>query len=461
MNQLSKIGALTFTAALLASCSTIERVNPFKGNAAAERKAEEAADKAGRISMVSADTQLQADPALISSAVILPDASPVTSWAQSGQRADKIPGHVEAGRDLEIAWTWAKGAGAGTNHALTVAPIASNGKIYVYDAKQTIFAIDANTGQTVWKKELSSENKKDRRAFGGGFAIKDNILIVGSGYGFVAAYNAETGEQIWRENTDAPMTGSPTIIEDKIYIASNNNEFFAMSLANGSVIWSDQAIAESARVLSSPSPAGIDEFVVAPYSSGEVIAYLTANGRRLWSDSLSRSGRFTPISAINDIASRPVLANGLVFASSQSGVLAAIDGRTGTRVWSLPFGTTQAPAVVGEYIFAVGVDAQLVCVEAVSGRLVWVKQLEQFEKVKKKTGRISYSGPILASGRIITLSSDGRLSAYSPQTGELIEEKQLVKTGRFGADAGFFLEPIAYEGRIVALADTGKLFSIR
>ena len=459
MKRYTKLGLLVLTAGFLVSCSTLNNVNPFKGSP--DKKEADAKEKAGRISMVSADEQLKADPDLVSSAVVLPDPSTVSSWSQTGGSASKVIGHVKAGDALEVDWTWSKAEGSGKNKALTVAPIAADGKIFIFDADQTVFAIDAKTGKTLWENELKSGNKKDRRAFGGGMAVAGNKLIVASGYGFVSAHDVNTGKQIWKQQMIAPMTGSPTISSDRVFVASNNNEFYALSLADGSINWSDQAIAESARVLSSPSAAAIDDFVVAPYSSGEVIAYLPSNGRRLWTDSLTRSGRFTPISAINDIASRPVLSNGLVFASSQSGVLAAIDGRSGTRIWTVPFGTTQSPVVVGEYVFAVGVDANLICVEAVTGKIVWVTQLEQYKSKKKKKKRISYSGPILASGKLVTLSSDGRLITFSPQTGKMLEEKSLVRTGRFGADAGFFIEPIAYDGRILALADSGKLFSIR
>ena len=142
-------------------------------------------------------------------------------------------------------------------------------------------------------------------------------------------------------------------------------------------------------------------------------------------------------------------------------MLAAIDGRSGTRVWELPFGTTQAPVISGEFLFAVGVNGQLICVEAITGRVVWTEQLPNFEDMEDREDRISYAGPLLASNRLVTVSSDGRISAYSPQTGELIQEQQLIRVGRFGADAGFFLEPIAYNDRILVLADDGTLFSIR
>ncbi|MAP96293.1 MAG: hypothetical protein CMK07_15210 [Ponticaulis sp.] len=457
MNIYTKFGALTVSLALLASCSTLGSMNPFQGNG----DDDEEADKAGRIAMVSADSVLQPDPDLVATAIVLPDARVVDGWPQAGRVSNKAPGHVIAGQNFDVDWRWGGASGTDKNRALSVPPIAANGAIYVFDAEQTIYAVDATTGKTRWKKELSSGNDRDRRAFGGGMAIEGDKLIVASGFGFVAALDASNGSEIWKRVTEAPMTGSPAINDGRVFIVSNNNEFTVLSLDDGTIEWTDQAIAESARVLSSPSPAAIDEIVVAPYSSGEVIAYLPSNGRRLWTDSLTRAGRFTPISAINDIASRPVLAAGLVFASSQSGVLAAIDGRSGNRIWALPFGTTQAPFISGEFLFAVGVDGQLICVEAVSGKVVWVQQLQNFENMEKKKNRISYAGPILASNKLVTVSSDGRLSAYSPQTGELLQEEQLVRTGRFGADAGFFIEPIAYDGRLILLADNGTLFSVR
>ena len=460
MRSFLKYGALTLSAVLmLSACSTVSNLNPFKGNG--DKEEADAADKAGRIAMVSSDSVLEPDPDLIATAVILNDPISVSDWSQAGRTASKAVGHVAAGPDFEVAWKWNKAKGSGKNRALVVPPVAADGRIFILDADQTVFAVDANSGSTLWKKELSSGNKRDRRAFGGGLAVAGEKLIVASGFGFLSALDVTSGNEIWKRETEAPMTGSPAISGDRIFIVSNNNEFSALSLDDGSIQWTDQAIAETARVLSSPSPAAIDEMVVTPYSSGEVIAYLPSNGRRLWTDSLTRANRFTPISAINDIASRPVLSAGMVYASSQSGVLAAIDGRTGNRVWALPFGTTQAPVLTSEFLFAVGVDGQLICVEAVTGRIVWVTQLPNFKNMEKRKNRISYAGPILASNRLVTVSSDGRLSAYSPQNGELVEEVDLVRVGRFGADAGFFLEPIAYDGRIILLADNGTLFSIR
>lgn len=430
----------------LASCSIMNR-----NRAAREQATEE--EKAGRITMVLGDEQLVADPAMAGEPVVLPDAELVESWMQAGSKPSKSIGHVAAGADFQIAWRTKAGEGSSKTAALTTPPVASTDTIYIVDSKQVVSAFNVSNGAKRWSVKLDSGNRRDRAGFGSGIGLDEGRLIVASGYGFVAALDANTGAEIWRTDTEAPMTGSPTIKDGRVFVSSNNNEVIAFSLSDGRIIWSDQAIAESARVLGSTSAAAVEDILVAPYSSGEVIAYLAANGRRLWTEALTSPGQFTPISAINDIGARPVLGGGLVFAASQSGVLAAIDGRTGNRIWQQPIGSTQAPALAGQFLFVMGVEAQLACINASTGQVVWVKELEKFRKKKKKKGRITYAGPLIASGRVVVASSNGDLISFDPQTGE---ENARLKLG----DA-VYIEPIAVQDKLIVLTDGGRLVAIR
>ncbi|MEO1407964.1 MAG: PQQ-binding-like beta-propeller repeat protein, partial [Pseudomonadota bacterium] len=314
-------------------------------------------------------------------------------------------------------------------------------------------AFDLETGQRKWSVGLKSGSRRDRRSFGGGVALAGDQIIVSSGFGFVALLDAENGDEVWRRDLGSPVSGAPTVKDDNVLVVTQNNEIFALSLNTGDVEWSDQAIAESARVLGAPSVAAIEDLVVAPFSSGEVIAYLESNGRRLWTDALTRSGRFTPISALNDIAARPVLSAGVVYAASQSGIFAAIDGRSGQRIWSQPIGSVQAPALVGEYLFLAGVDGQIVCVASNSGAVIWATQLPRFKNEGRRRGRISYAGPIVASDRVIVASSEGDLIALSPQTGEELT--------RIDLKGPVFIEPIAVGDQLIVLTDEGRLISVR
>ncbi|HAQ75211.1 MAG TPA: hypothetical protein DCR96_01855 [Hyphomonas sp.] len=448
--RLSRPLKLTATATAfiaLTACSSI----PFFGNSGNDDK--EQLDKAGRVTMVLAEEAVEAKPELATESIELLPPTDMASWPEAGGTPAKAPGHVNAAPDLKIAWRNSVGKGSSNKSAVTTPPVASETAIYTLDADQTIYSTEISSGRTLWKKELKGLTKRDKTALGGGLAVTDDTLIVASGFGYVTRVSAEDGTELWKRELGVPMTGAPTVKDGTIFVASNNNEVFALDLETGETDWSDQAIAESARVLGSPSPAAIEDFVIAPYSSGEIIAYLANNGRRLWTDAISQAGRFTPISEINDIGSRPVLAGGLVFASSQSGITVAIDGRSGNRVWARPIGSTQAPALSGKFLFVIGTNATLAALDAGSGDAYWVTELPQYKNEKKKKKRISYSGPLLASGRILIVSSYGELLAFDPQTGEQTASLDIKDTT--------YIEPIAVQGKVFLLTDEAKLVAIQ
>jgi outer membrane protein assembly factor BamB len=243
------------------------------------------------------------------------------------------------------------------------------------------------------------------------------------------------------------------VLGERAYVTSTNSELYALDVATGEIVWTDQAIADSARIASSPSPALTTDLLVAPYTSGELIAYLPANGRRLWTDTLTTSGRFTPLSAINDIAGRPVIEDGVVYAASHSGVLAAIDARSGARLWDMALGSRLGPVAAGEYLFIVAVDGQVACISKLDGRVVWVRNLPEYRNERRKRGRIVWTGPLLAGGRLVVTSSNGDVLGLSLQTGETETELKL--------NQDIFIEPVAADGKVLVLTDGGQLVAIR
>lgn len=447
--RLSRNAAAAMAVVSLAALSACISLPSF-GNDKKEVLAAE--EKAGRITMVLDSEQIAPSTTLTGIAVELPEAKAIASWTEAGGNPTKAPGHVIAAPNLDIAWRRSIGKGSSTKSALTTPPVTNETTIYTLDSTQTVRASRLDTGAQVWSERLKGVSKRDKSAIGGGLAVAGDVLVVASGYGYVTALDAATGAQKWRRDLGAPMTGSPTIDDGRIFVSSNNNEVYAINLADGATIWSDQAISESARVLGSSSVAAVEDFVIAPFSSGEVIAYLAANGRRLWTDALAQAGRFTPISEINDIGSRPVLGAGLVFASSQSGTTVAIDGRSGARVWTAAVGSTRAPALAGRFLFVLGTENELACLDAATGEAYWVVQLRQFQDEKEKKKRLSYSAPIVASGRVILVSSRGELQAFSTQDG--------TQTGSLKLGDTVYIEPIAAQGRLYVLTDDAKLIAI-
>jgi outer membrane protein assembly factor BamB len=390
---------------------------------------------------------------LATRAITVPAAVTVTEWTQPGGTADNSPPQSTGSAVLERAWRVDLGQGSNNRVAIAAPPVIADGRLYFLDADHRLHARSASDGQRIWSERLRPDDSRDRVARGGGVAAGGGRIYVTTGFGFVAALDAESGNEIWRAEANAPFQSAPTFSGDRVYAVTNDSELIALDAATGSVAWTFQAIAEPARILSAPSVAVDGETVVAPFASGELVALLGANGRRLWADSLSRTGRVTSLSAINDIAGRPVIDAGAVYAASHSGVLAAIDLRTGQRIWARSFASTQTPWVAGEVLYAVSVDGQLAAFDRGTGNVYWLAQLRRYRDLEERRGRVTWAGPIMVGGRLVLANSEGEVVAVSPANGQVLATADV--------DQPVFIPPIAANEQIYVVTDEARLVVLR
>ncbi len=443
-----RLFAAIMLAAALAACGGAGRIasalNPFDSNTPSQTAPEE-----GRVTILAAEQPLAPDPALASRMIVVPAPSPTTDWAQPGGNAMNAPVNIMGEATLTIARRISLGAGSNNRVRIAAPPVIANGRLFFLDAEHEVHAVDVAAGREVWRQRLRPAESRDRVARGGGLAVGDGRVYVTTGFGFAVALNADTGEEVWRADGGAPFQGAPTASGARVFAVTNNSELLGIDAATGEVSWTHQAISEPARILAASSPAVAGETVVAPFASGEIMALLGANGRRLWVDGLTRAGRLTSLSAINDVAGRPAIDNGVVFAVSHSGVLAAIDLRSGQRVWARSFASTQTPWIAGDVLYAVTIDGELAAFDRTSGAAYWVRQLRRYEDAEDSTGRVAWVGPIMVGGRLILANSLGEIVAVNPVNGEVQTTRDL--------DAPVFIPPIAANGAIYVVTDEARL----
>jgi outer membrane protein assembly factor BamB len=226
-----------------------------------------------------------------------------------------------------------------------------------------------------------------------------------------------------------------------------------LSADDGRELWNFQSIAESAGILAPAAVAVSGDTVVAPFSSGELVALRAESGKVLWTDQLARSRRVTPLGAISDISSAPVIDRGRVFAISHGGRLVSIDLRTGERAWTQDIAGVQTPWIAGDYLFVVTVDAQVLCLSRIDGRIKWISELEKFEDPAERDGAIEWSGPVLAGDRLILVNSLGQAVTMSPYTG--------ARLGRLDLPEGTFIAPIVANQILYFVTDDADLIALR
>src|SRR5215471_16543777 len=90
--------------------------------------------------------------------------------------------------------------------------------------------------------------------------------------------------------------------------------------------------------------------------------------------------RVPALSQLDDIAGRPVIDRGVVYAISQSGVMAAFSANTGERLWTRDIGGIQTPWAAGDYVYVLDNSARLICLTRKEGRVRWIHQLPQYAR---------------------------------------------------------------------------------
>jgi outer membrane protein assembly factor BamB len=85
-----------------------------------------------------------------------------------------------------------------------------------------MFSLDAASGDVRWKSDEPTGTINSRPTIGGG------ILYVGDRVGFLHAFDADSGEHLWKFETGNAVYSSPLVTDDTIYFGSNDGYVYAI-----------------------------------------------------------------------------------------------------------------------------------------------------------------------------------------------------------------------------------------
>ena len=134
---------------------------------------------------------------------------------------------------LGLAWATQIGD---YNMRMQGTPLVVDGVMYVSNGWSVIYALDATTGEEIWKYDPEVDRSYIRLACCGpahnrGVAVYEGKVFVGTFDGRLIAVNAENGEEVWDVDTWIPeglgrfnITGAPRAAAGKVYIGQGSGE---------------------------------------------------------------------------------------------------------------------------------------------------------------------------------------------------------------------------------------------
>ena len=406
-----------------------------------------------RISVLALERELRPNAESVDTQIILPRPEDTAVWPGAGGLSHHAMHHLVISDAPKRVWAVSAGEGSGLRNRAFAEPVVGDGKIYTLDAEGVVMAFEVKDGKRLWRAKTAPKVEEDNAFLGGALCLEAGKLFVTSGAAQVLALDATTGKEIWRTPVATPLRAAPTVNAGRVFVTTVENEVVALSADTGRKLWNYSGSPAPTVLLGGAAPAVDGGVVVAAMSSGELVALRSDNGAVLWNETVVAIRRTEAAASLPDIAARAVIDKGRVYAVGQSGVLAAIDLRTGRRLWDVPVAGIYEPWIAGDFVFAITLDSEAICIDARSGRILWVTQLPRFEDEKARKGRIVWAGPALVSDRLILVSSNSEALSISPYSGAVL--------GKIELDEPSSLSPVFANASMYLLDDDGDLSAYR
>ncbi len=406
-----------------------------------------------RVAVLTTESEVAVDPATAALPMALPAPIANVEWAMAGGNAAKSVGHLELGANLGPAFSVSIGQGSSVRARLASSPVVAQGRVFTIDTVATVSAFDGQSGGSVWRTQFGADQGNSGSLFGGGIAYDSGRIYATNGLGYVVALDSSNGGIIWQVRPGGPLRGEPTVAGDALYVMSHDNQIYSLKTSTGETNWSSAAALEIAGVFGTAAPSFAQGTIVAGFSSGELNAYRYENGRVVWQDALQRTSIRTSVSSLSDIDADPVIDGGQVFALGIGGRMVALELNSGQRIWEINIAGISTPWIAGDWIFVVTDDAKLIAIHRSNGRVRWINQLARFENERARRGQITYTGPVLAGGRLIVAGSNGALIHLDPTTGAFQSQSAI--------GGGASLTPVVANSTLYILDDNGRLHAFR
>lgn len=406
-----------------------------------------------RISVLALERALRPDLNAVDTQIALPAPEDTSEWTQAGGLSHHAMHHMVLGPAPRLVWRADAGVASGERNRTLGEPVVADGRVFVLDAKSYAMAFNASNGDRLWRRELVSDEEDDGHFLGGGLAYDGGLIFATTGFAEVIALDARSGRDAWRVKIDAPVRAAPTVSGGRVFITTVENEVIALAAKDGRRLWNYSGVSSQTILLGSGSPAVDGGVVIVPFTNGEIAALRVDNGSVLWSDSVIAVRRTEAAASLTDIRGRPVIDRGRVYAVGHSGIMVSIDLRTGQRVWDVPVPGVYQPWVAGDFLYATTIDSEVVCVDVRTGQIMWVTQLRRFKDMEDQEGRIIWTGPSIASDRLILLNSEEQAMSISPYNGAVLGELEMR--------APMTIPPVFANSTMYIYDDAGSLLAYR
>jgi len=342
---------------------------------------------------------------------------------------------VEIETLAEIIKLWERDTGKGsTKQYLKLTPSHIQGRVFVADTRGNLTAIDATTGNTLWKNDADMN-------ITGGPGSSEALTMIGSDNGDVLAYASESGEFLWQAKVSSEVLAAPQEAYGVVVARTIDGKVFGLDANDGGRLWVYDRTVPALTLRGTSNPVITGDIVIAGFDGGRISAIELHTGKLIWETSVSLASGRSQLERMVDIDSEPVIIGNDIYVATFQGRLASVALENGRIIWTRDISSYAGLTVDENNIYITDDQSYIWALERSTGNSVW-KQESLFAR--------RVTAPATIGELVVVGDLEGYLHWMDKGNGEFVARTQFSKNP-------IMAPPVAVEDIVYAYSKDGTL----
>lgn len=333
---------------------------------------------------------------------------------------------IDSAFSPEVVWSHSVGNGVGKFFS-QLSPVVTDELVFAASRDGVVAAFDKATGDRKWKVDLSDlpENDDKRSArLSGGLTAYAGKLFVGSENGYVYALSQDDGSLAWSHEVGGEVIAAPVADADRVVISMTNGKLTALNTDKGDQVWATADDQPKLTLRGQSTPVIANGGVVYGRADGRIAVVLLENGQLA---NLSRVGSprgATELDRISDVDAKPVIVGDELYAVAYNGQLVARKLLSGEELWKRKYAAYENMASAPLELILTDARSHVFAIDRSNGSEKWANASLSYRNV---------TAPAYVSGYVLVGDADGYLYWLDENNGKIVSMQKLDRKGLYVA----------------------------
>ncbi len=268
--------------------------------------------------------------------------------------------------EIEITELWDDDVGSGTGgyqFALTLA--GDDEAVFAASHDGEVAAWNLQSGDEIFELDLDLP-------LSAGPSLGLDSILVGTSEAQVLALDRSTGETLWQTTVSSEVAAQPAAGDGVVVVHTGDGAVFALEEETGKVLWSFGQPVSRLSLRGAAAPKIVDDTVLVGFAKGRMAALRLHDGKVIWERQITLPTGVTELERVVDADSEPAVQNGMLYVTTYHGGVIAASLLDGEVIWQNEKVISQSsPAVTWKSVFVTDIYGDIWSLEEASGRAYW------------------------------------------------------------------------------------------